>query len=132
MKQFQKVGVAAAVATVAAGTVAQADQQYLVQRLVTWQSSLTTQYWMALTLVCTSSIPPIQLRSLRYVYVAEPIPKTHSTFNLVMSPRDEWTANIGAGGANGVLVTTNDTTCTVPASLKAALQCPTTYLRGRN
>ncbi len=58
MKQFQKVGVAAAVATVAAGAVAQ-RQQFLVQRLVTWQSSLTTQYWMALTLVCTSSTPPI-------------------------------------------------------------------------
>ena len=46
MKQFQKVGVAAAVATVAAGTVAQ-PTEFLVQRLVTWQSSLTTQYWTA-------------------------------------------------------------------------------------
>ena len=46
-------------------------------------------------------------------------------FNLVMSPRDEWTANIGPGGANGVLVTTNDTTCTVPDFPEVALQCPT-------
>ena len=37
-------------------------------------------------------------------------------FNLVMSPRDEWTANIGANpDGDGVIVTTNDNTCTVPA-----------------
>ena len=51
-------------------------------------------------------------------------------FNLVMSPRDEWTANIGAGGANGVLVTTNDTTCTVPEFPAGGAPMPVTFSEG--
>jgi hypothetical protein len=51
-------------------------------------------------------------------------------FNLVMSPRDEWTANIGAGGPYGVLVTTNDTTCTVPAFPEGGAEMPETYSEG--
>ena len=47
-----------------------------------------------------------------------------------MSPRDEWTANIGAGGANGVLVTTNDTTCTVPEFPAGGAEMPATFATG--
>jgi len=51
-------------------------------------------------------------------------------FNVVMSPRDEWTANIGAGGDTGVQVTTNDTSCTVPAFPDGVAQMPSTFAEG--
>jgi hypothetical protein len=51
-------------------------------------------------------------------------------FNIVMSPRDEWTGNITAGGDNGVIVETNDTTCTVPAFPAGGAPMAATYAKG--
>jgi hypothetical protein len=53
-------------------------------------------------------------------------------FNLVMSPRDEWTANIGGTGNadSPVLITTNDTTCTVPEFPEGGAPMPSTFAAG--
>ena len=86
MKQFQKVGLAAAVATVAAGTVAQPDSA--VSRTETGDLAIIPYYTVldgtntGMHIINTTD----QLRSLRYVYVAEPIPKTHSTSTWLCRP----------------------------------------------
>jgi hypothetical protein len=52
-------------------------------------------------------------------------------FNLVMSPLDEWTANIGPNpDGDGVRVTTGDTTCTVPEFPADGAVMPTTFAEG--
>ena len=130
MKQFQKVGLAAAVATVAAGTVAQPDSA--VSRTETGDLAIIPYYSVldgtntGMHIInTTDSTQVIKVRLRRGTDSKDAL-----DFNLVMSPRDEWTANIGAGGANGVLVTTNDTTCTVPAFPEGGAPMPATYSDG--
>ena len=130
MKQFQKVGLAAAVATVAAGTVA---HRLAVSRTETGDLAIIPYYTVldgtntGMHIInTTDSTQVVKVRLRRGTDSKDAL-----DFNLVMSPRDEWTANIGPGGANGVLVTTNDTTCTVPAFPEAALQCPTPSQRAQ-
>ena len=57
---------------------------------------ILTTCWMVRTRVCTSSPPPITQVVVAYVVVLD---SRILDFGLVMSPRDEWTANIGAGGS---------------------------------
>jgi len=130
MKQFQKVGLAAAVATVAAGTVAQPDSA--VSRTETGDLAIIPYYTVldgtntGMHIInTTDSTQVVKVRLRRGTDSKDAL-----DFNLVMSPRDEWTANIGAGGANGVLVTTNDTTCTVPAFPEGGAPMPETYSEG--
>ena len=130
MKQFQKVGLAAAVATVAAGTVAQPDSA--VSRTETGDLAIIPYYTVldgtntGMHIInTTDSTQVIKVRLRRGTDSKDAL-----DFNLVMSPRDEWTANIGPGGANGVLVTTNDTTCTVPAFPEGGAEMPDTYSEG--
>lgn len=127
MKQFQKIGVAAAVATVAAGAVAQN-----VSRSETGDLAIIPYYTVmdgvntGMHIInTTSSTQVVKVRLRRGTDSKDAL-----DFNLVMSPRDEWTANIGAGGANGVLVTTNDTTCTVPEFPAGGAPMPATFATG--
>jgi len=127
MKQFQKLGVAAAVATVAAGAVAQN-----VSRSETGDLAIVPYYTVmdgtntGMHIInTTSSTQVVKVRLRRGTDSKDAL-----DFNLVMSPRDEWTANIGAGGANGVLVTTNDTTCTVPEFPAGGAPMPATFSEG--
>jgi len=130
MKQFQKVGLAAAVATVAAGTVAQPDSA--VSRTETGDLAIIPYYTVldgtntGMHIInTTDSTQVVKVRLRRGTDSKDAL-----DFNLVMSPRDEWTANIGPGGANGVVVTTNDTTCTVPAFPEGGAPMPDTYSEG--
>jgi hypothetical protein len=127
MKQFQKIGVAAAVASVAAGAVAQQ-----VSRTETGDLAIVPYYTVkdgvntGLHIInTTESTQVVKVRLRRGTDSKDAL-----DFNLVMSPRDEWTANIGAGGDTGVQVTTNDTTCTVPAFNNGVAQMPSTFAEG--
>jgi hypothetical protein len=127
MKQFQKFGVAVAVATVAAGTVAQTVSRSETGDLAiipyyTVKDGVNTGMHIINT---TESTQVVKVRLRRGTDSKDAL-----DFNLVMSPRDEWTANIGAGGANGVLVTTNDTTCTVPEFPEGGAPMPFAYSAG--
>jgi len=130
MKQFQKVGLAAAVATVAAGTVAQPESA--VSRTETGDLAIIPYYTVldgtntGMHIINTTDQTQVVKVRLRRGTDS----KDALDFNLVMSPRDEWTANIGAGGTTGVQVTTNDTTCTVPAFKDGVAQMPPTYSIG--
>jgi len=126
MKQFQKIGVAAAVASVAAGAVAQQ-----VSRTETGDLAIVPYYTVkdgvntGLHIInTTDSTQVVKVRLRRGTDSKDAL-----DFNVVMSPRDEWTANIGAGGDTGVQVTTNDTSCTVPAFEDGVAQMPETFAR---
>ena len=132
MKQFQKVGLAAAVATVAAGTVAQPDSA--VSRTETGDLAIIPYYTVldgtntGMHIInTTDSTQVVKVRLRRGTDSKDAL-----DFNLVMSPRDEWTANIGPGASESspVLVTTNDTTCTVPAFPEGGAPMPSTYAAG--
>ena len=133
MKQFQKVGLAAAVATVAASSVAQVvGPDSAVSRTETGDLAIIPYYTVldgtntGMHIInTTDSTQVVKVRLRRGTDSKDAL-----DFNLVMSPRDEWTANIGPGGANGVLVTTNDTTCTVPAFPEGGAEMPDTYSEG--
>ena len=126
MKQFQKLGVAAAVASVAAGTVAE------VSRTETGDLAIIPYYTVldgvntGMHIINTTDQTQVVKVRLRRATDS----KDALDFNLVMSPRDEWTANIGAGGSTGVVVTTNDNTCTVPAFPEGGAEMPSTYADG--
>ena len=111
MKQFQKYGVAAAVASVATGVVAtevsknEAGDLAIIPYYTVLDGKNTGMH----IINTTSSTQVVKVRLRRGADSKDAL-----DFNLVMSPYDEWTANIGAGGEYGVRVSTNDTTCTVP------------------
>ena len=128
MKQFQKIGVAAAVASVAAGAVATE-----VSRSETGDLAIVPYYTVldgmntGIHVINTTDATQVVKVRLRRGTDS----KDAMDFNLVMSPYDEWTANIGAGGPNGVLITTNDTTCTSPRDfLQAGASMPPTFAEG--
>ena len=129
MKQFQKIGVAAAVASVAAGALA-AD----VSRTETGDLAIVPYYTvkdgMNTGLHIINTTDQTQVVKVRLRRGTDS--KDALDFNLVMSPQDEWTANIGAGGDTGVRVTTNDTTCTVPPFAEGGTlaQMPPTFSKG--
>jgi len=127
MKQFQKYGVAAAVASVAAGAVAQEISKNEAGDLaiIPYYSVLDGKNTGMHIINTTDSTQVVKVRLRRGADSKDAL-----DFNLVMSPRDEWTANIGAGGDTGVQVTTNDTTCTVPEFPNGVAQMPDTYAEG--
>jgi len=136
MKQFQKVGLAAAVATVAASTVAQTvvGPESAVSRTETGDLAIIPYYTVldgtntGMHIInTTNSTQVVKVRLRRGTDSKDAL-----DFNLVMSPRDEWTANIGPGASDSspVLVTTNDTTCTVPAFPEGGAPMPPTYADG--
>ena len=127
MKQFQKYGVAAAVASLAAGAVAQevSNTESGDLAIIPYYTVLDGKNTGMHIINTTDSTQVVKVRLRRGADSKDAL-----DFNLVMSPRDEWTANIGAGGDTGVQVTTNDTTCTVPAFDNGVAQMPDTYAEG--
>jgi len=127
MKQFQKYGVAAAVASLAAGAVAQevSNTESGDLAIIPYYTVLDGKNTGMHIINTTDSTQVVKVRLRRGADSKDAL-----DFNLVMSPRDEWTANIGAGGDTGVQVTTNDTTCTVPAFTNGVAQMPDTYAEG--
>ena len=127
MKQFQKYGVAAAVASLAAGAVAQevSNNETGDLAIIPYYTVLDGKNTGMHIINTTDSTQVVKVRLRRGADSKDAL-----DFNLVMSPRDEWTANIGAGGDTGVQVTTNDTTCTVPAFPNGVAQMPDTYAEG--
>jgi hypothetical protein len=124
MKQFQKYGVAAAVASVAAGAVAQemSSTEAGDLAIIPYYTVLDGKNTGMHIINTTDSTQVVKVRLRRGADSKDAL-----DFNLVMSPRDEWTANIGAGGSTGVQVSTNDSTCTVPAFDNGVAQMPDTY-----
>lgn len=127
MKQFQKYGVAAAVASVAAGAVAQEISKNEAGDLaiIPYYSVLDGKNTGMHIINTTASTQVVKVRLRRGADSKDAL-----DFNLVMSPYDEWTANIGAGGDTGVQLTTNDTTCTIPEFDNGVAQMPDTYAEG--
>jgi hypothetical protein len=128
MKKFQKYGVAAAVASVATGVVAQE-----VSKKEAGDLAIIPYYTVldgkntGMHIINTTDVTQVVKVRLRRGADS----KDSLDFNLVMSPRDEWTANIGANpDGDGVVVTTNDTTCTVPAFPEGGAVMPSTFAEG--
>jgi len=127
MKQFQKYGVAAAVASVATGVVATEVSKNEAGDLaiVPYYTVLDGQNTGIHVINTTDRTQVVKVRLRRGADSKDAL-----DFNLVMSPYDEWTANIGAGGETGVQVTTNDTTCTVPEFPNGVAQMPSAFAEG--
>ena len=129
MKQFQKYGVAAAVASIATGALATSVSKNEAGDLAivpyyTVNDGKNTGIHIINT---TARTQVVKVRLRRGTDSKDAL-----DFNLVMSPYDEWTANIGAGGETGVQVTTNDSTCTVPEFPNGVAQMPATWAEGAN
>ena len=130
MKQFQQYGLAAAVASIAAGSIAvNATEVSKSERgdlaIIPYYTVLDGKNTGMHIINTTANTQIVKVRLRRGSDSKDAL-----DFNLVMSPLDEWTANIGAGGDNGVLVTTNDTTCTVPEFPAGGASMPDTYAEG--
>ena len=127
MKQFQKYGVAAAVASMAAGAMAANVSTGEVGDLaIVPYYTVNNGFNTGVHIINTSDATQVVKFRLRRGADS----KDALDFNIVMSPRDEWTGNITAGGANGVLVETNDTTCTVPEFPAGGAPMPSTFAAG--
>jgi hypothetical protein len=127
MKQFQKYGVAAAVASIATGALATSVSKNEAGDLaiVPYYTVLDGKNTGLHIINTTDSTQVVKVRLRRGADSKDAL-----DFNLVMSPYDEWTANIGAGGDTGVQVTTNDTTCTVPEFPNGVAQMPGAFAEG--
>jgi len=130
MKQFQQYGLAAAVASIAAGSVAVnatevSNKEVGDLALIPYYTVLDGKNTGMHIINTTESTQVVKVRLRRGADSKDAL-----DFNLVMSPLDEWTANIGAGGSTGVKVTTNDTTCTVPEFPAGGAEMPDTYAEG--
>jgi len=112
MKQFQKYGVAAAVASVATGVVATevSKKEAGDLAIVPYYTVLDGKNTGIHIINTTAATQVVKVRLRRGADSADAL-----DFNLIMSPYDEWTANLGANpNGPGVQVSTNDTTCTAP------------------
>ncbi len=127
MKQFQKYGVAAAVASVAVGAVAQVSKHEAGDlAIIPYYTVLDGKNTGMHIINTTGDTQVVKVRLRRGADSKDAL-----DFNLVMSPFDEWTANIGPNpDGDGVIVNTNDTTCTVPAFPEGGAVMPATYAEG--
>jgi len=127
MKQFQKYGVAAAVASVAVGAVAQVSKHEAGDlAIIPYYTVLDGKNTGMHIINTTGDTQVVKVRLRRGADSKDAL-----DFNLVMSPFDEWTANIGPNpDGDGVIVNTNDTTCTVPAFPEGGAVMPATFAEG--
>jgi len=128
MKQFQKYGVAAAVASIATGVVATevSKKEAGDLAIIPYYTVLDGKNTGMHIINTTESTQVVKVRLRRGADSKDAL-----DFNLVMSPLDEWTANIGPNpDGDGVRVTTGDTTCTVPAFPADGAVMPTTFAEG--
>ena len=128
MKQFQKYGVAAAVASLAGGAVAttEVSKHEIGDLAIVPYYTVNNGFNTGVHIINTSDVTQVVKFRLRRGADS----KDALDFNIVMSPRDEWTGNITAGGDNGVIVETNDTTCTVPEFPAGGAPMAATYAEG--
>jgi hypothetical protein len=100
MKQFQKYGVAAAVASMAAGAMAtsKVSEGEVGDLAIVPYYTVNNGFNTGVHIINTSDATQVVKFRLRRGADS----KDALDFNLVMSPRDEWTGNITAGGDNGV------------------------------
>ena len=130
MKKFQKYGVAAAVASMAAGAMATSSAKISTGEVgdlaIVPYYTVNNGFNTGVHIINTSDATQVVKFRLRRGADS----KDALDFNIGMSPRDEWTGNITAGGDNGVLVETNDTTCTVPKFPAGGAPMPSTYAKG--
>jgi hypothetical protein len=112
MKQFQKYGVAAAVASVATGVVATevSKKEAGDLAIVPYYTVLDGKNTGIHIINTSDNTQVVKVRLRRGADSADAL-----DFNLIMSPYDEWTGNLGPNpDGDGVRITTNDTTCTAP------------------
>jgi len=110
MKQFQKYGVAAAVASVATGVVATevSKKEAGDLAIVPYYTVLDGKNTGIHIINTTAATQVVKVRLRRGADSADAL-----DFNLIMSPYDEWTANLGAN-PNGPGVQVSTTTPPVP------------------
>lgn len=128
MKQFQKYGVAAAVASIATGVVATevSKKEAGDLAIIPYYTVLDGKNTGMHIINTTESTQVVKVRLRRGADSKDAL-----DFNLVMSPLDEWTANIGPNpDGDGVRVTTGDTTCTVPEFPADGAVMPSTFAEG--
>jgi len=127
MKQFQKYGVAAAVASMAAGAVAtEVSNRDMGDLAIVPYYTVNNGLNTGLHIINTTDATQVVKVRLRRGADS----KDALDFNVVLSPEDEWTASVVAGGANGVQVVTGDNSCTVPAFDNGVAEMPETFSEG--
>ena len=128
MKQFQKYGVAAAVASIATGVVATevSKKEAGDLAIIPYYTVLDGKNTGMHIINTTASTQVVKVRLRRGADSKDAL-----DFQPRYVPVDEWTANIGANpDGDGVRVTTGDTTCTVPAFPEGGAVMPTTFAEG--
>jgi len=126
MKQFQKYGVAAAVASVAASGMVQANLTESGDAAIVPYYTVNNGFNTGVHIINTSdSTQVVKVRLRRGADSKDAL-----DFNVIMSPRDEWTGSVQAGGDTGVQMVTGDTSCTAPAFNDGVAQMPSTFAEG--
>lgn len=126
MKQFQKYGVAAAVASVAASGMVQANLTESGDAAIVPYYTVNNGFNTGVHIINTSdSTQVVKVRLRRGADSKDAL-----DFNVIMSPRDEWTGSVQAGGDTGVQMVTGDTSCTAPAFTDGVAQMPSTFAAG--
>ena len=128
MKKFQKYGVAAAVASMAAGAMAttKISSGEIGDLAIVPYYTVNNGFNTGVHIINTSDATQVVKFRLRRGADS----KDALDFNIVMSPFDEWTGNITKKDDDRVYVETNDTTCTVPKFPAGGAQMPTTFAAG--
>lgn len=128
MKQFNKYGVAAAVAAVAAsGTFATTiSDQDLGDAAIVPYYTVNGNYRTGVHIVNTSALTQV----VKYRMRRGSDSRDALDFNIIMSPYDEWTASIAKVG-DDIVVTTDDNTCTAPLSSTGQFVMPSTGINAR-
>ena len=126
MKQFQKYGVAAAVASLAASSIVQANLTESGDAAIVPYYTVNNGFNTGVHIInTTESTQVVKVRLRRGADSKDAL-----DFNVILSPQDEWTGSVQAGGDTGVQVVTGDTSCTAPAFTDGVAQMPSTFAEG--
>ena len=139
MKQFQKYGLAAAVATASASALAvsganteRSDQNLGDAAIVPYYTTTGGKVTGVHIINTTSATQVVKFRMRRGKDSRDAM-----DFNIVMSPKDEWVTSIQtnanpSAGKGGVKLITDDTTCTAPIfdADGTLAEIPATYAEG--
>jgi hypothetical protein len=138
MKQFQKYGVAAAVAAVSASAMAastgteRSDQNLGDAAIVPYYTTTGGKVTGVHIINTTDATQVVKFRMRR-----QKDSRDAMDFNIIMSPKDEWVTSIQtnanpSAGKGGVKLITDDTTCTAPIfdADGTLAEIPATYAEG--
>jgi hypothetical protein len=138
MKQFQKYGVAAAVAAVSASAMAastgteRSDQNLGDAAIVPYYTTTGGKVTGVHIINTTEATQVVKFRMRR-----QKDSRDAMDFNIIMSPKDEWVTSIQtnanpSAGKGGVKLITDDTTCTAPIfdADGTLAEIPATYAEG--